>query len=62
MAPPQKLEGTSSSSFSEAVQDATREVDGLSPDEEVTYELSRSYVRVGGNKGGTTYHVEFQSS
>ena len=60
MTPQQKVEGTSTTSFSDAVQVAASKIDELGGDQEVTFTLARASVTVGGLVGATTYRVELE--
>jgi len=60
MAPQHKVEGTSTTSLSDAAQVAASKIDELPGDQEVTFTLARASVTVGGLAGATTYSVELE--
>lgn len=55
--PQENVEGSSSTSFSDAAQIAASKIDELPGDQEVTFTLARASVTVGGMEGKTTYNV-----
>jgi hypothetical protein len=62
MADQEQVEGVSRTSFSEAAQDAAKQIKELQDDKPVTFNVTRSSVTVGGNMGIKEYHVTLTRS
>ena len=62
MADQQIVEGLSQTSFSEAAQDAAKQIKELRDDQLVRFKVAEATVDVGGNAGVTTYRVALERS